>query len=149
MEHVRSRRSPKCARCRNHGFSVPLRGHAGRCRFARCDCWKCALITERTRITARQREAGAAGSGVTEPDGEEDKTYTELQQNPETAGLREQPRVPWECFMPHTPLSAVHLGDLPLAMPFPLHGHYGDALRFGPVTFPHVPPAALVEHRQV
>ncbi|KAL2097765.1 hypothetical protein ACEWY4_006972 [Coilia grayii] len=48
-------RNPKCARCRNHGFVVPLKGHAGKCQFFSCKCWKCSLITERTKIMATQR----------------------------------------------------------------------------------------------
>ncbi|XP_063075751.1 doublesex- and mab-3-related transcription factor B1-like [Engraulis encrasicolus] len=48
-------RNPKCARCRNHGFVVPLKGHSGKCQFFSCQCWKCSLITERTKIMATQR----------------------------------------------------------------------------------------------
>ncbi|XP_041914176.1 doublesex- and mab-3-related transcription factor A2-like [Alosa sapidissima] len=48
-------RNPKCARCRNHGFVVPLKGHSGKCQFFSCKCWKCSLITERTKIMATQR----------------------------------------------------------------------------------------------
>uniref|UniRef100_A0A8C1C3U7 DM domain-containing protein n=1 Tax=Cyprinus carpio carpio TaxID=630221 RepID=A0A8C1C3U7_CYPCA len=48
-------RSPKCARCRNHGFIVQLKGHSGKCQFKQCLCWKCSLINERTRILASQR----------------------------------------------------------------------------------------------
>ncbi|KAK7162708.1 hypothetical protein R3I93_006909 [Phoxinus phoxinus] len=48
-------RSPKCARCRNHGFVVLLKGHSGKCQFRQCVCWKCALINERTKILASQR----------------------------------------------------------------------------------------------
>uniref|UniRef100_A0AAY4CHA5 DM domain-containing protein n=1 Tax=Denticeps clupeoides TaxID=299321 RepID=A0AAY4CHA5_9TELE len=55
-------RSPRCARCRNHGVVVPVKGHAGRCGFSRCRCWKCGLITERTRIMATQRRLRRAFS---------------------------------------------------------------------------------------
>uniref|UniRef100_A0A8C8IAB4 DM domain-containing protein n=1 Tax=Oncorhynchus tshawytscha TaxID=74940 RepID=A0A8C8IAB4_ONCTS len=51
----KSPRNPKCARCRNHGFIVQLKGHSGQCQFLKCNCWKCSLIAERTKIMAFQR----------------------------------------------------------------------------------------------
>ncbi|TRY97552.1 hypothetical protein DNTS_002589 [Danionella cerebrum] len=51
----KSSRLPKCARCRNHGFTVQLKGHSGKCQFKECSCWKCSLINQRTRILASQR----------------------------------------------------------------------------------------------
>uniref|UniRef100_A0A2K6FXZ0 DMRT like family B with proline rich C-terminal 1 n=1 Tax=Propithecus coquereli TaxID=379532 RepID=A0A2K6FXZ0_PROCO len=48
-------RTPKCSRCRNHGFLVPVRGHAGKCHWKQCLCEKCYLITERQKIMAEQK----------------------------------------------------------------------------------------------
>ncbi|XP_047460286.1 doublesex- and mab-3-related transcription factor B1-like [Mugil cephalus] len=50
-------RRPKCARCRHHGLVIPKKGHTKSCPFLGCDCWKCYLITQRTRISALQRNA--------------------------------------------------------------------------------------------
>eukprot|EP00064_Thunnus_orientalis_P011687 superscaffoldBa00001711_g11718 len=55
-------RQPKCTRCRHHGIIVPQKGHIKFCPFANCDCWKCYLITQRTRLTALQRNLNKAQS---------------------------------------------------------------------------------------
>lgn len=48
------RRNQMCARCKNHGIDVALKGHKNDCPFASCLCNTCSITSARRKIMAKQ-----------------------------------------------------------------------------------------------
>ncbi|KAI4885197.1 hypothetical protein NFI96_016655, partial [Prochilodus magdalenae] len=135
-------RIPKCVRCRNHGFAVELKGHSGKCQFLACACWKCSLITERTKIMAKQR-----GIRKSQPDDGDRPTDTS-----------DPAHFPWKYILTEMPQNNTYSGEwFGTALPFQLSSHFSDSyvypaflvsLQLPPtgtlkeaVGFPYLPPS--------
>ncbi|XP_069572808.1 doublesex- and mab-3-related transcription factor 1-like [Brachyistius frenatus] len=137
-------RQPKCSRCRNHGVIIPLKGHTKSCPFVRCECWKCGLVTERTRITGLQRKriTGKKGpkvtSGTRTPEGDPAPATeaVDLRRRPEATGRPEAAGRPEASFTSSPAFSQHHPPPPPdfwpwfLPLPAALYNDYG------PVMFP-------------
>ncbi|XP_077309446.1 doublesex- and mab-3-related transcription factor B1 [Lithobates pipiens] len=66
-------RIPRCARCRNHGVLVPVRGHSKHCGWKRCSCDKCVLLADKHRAMASYRRSRKASNNQNNTPEEEEE----------------------------------------------------------------------------
>ncbi|XP_030854342.1 flocculation protein FLO11-like isoform X2 [Strongylocentrotus purpuratus] len=48
------KRHPTCARCRNHGLILDLKGHKRLCEYRYCRCTRCIVVSQRRVVMAKQ-----------------------------------------------------------------------------------------------